>query len=253
MNATILHFSGTGNSRLLARSVEARIPGSLAAPLSQASRAEKGYMDSGLIGIAYPVHFLQAPRIVKAYVKALDFTGKRVFLLASSGGAVGDALGQVADIVHENGGKVSATLHLPMADNSVALRTPCEEQRLRFAAIPGKLDELVASLDTGYGTEHLSRRRANWYRLYGGTIRLGMDIAYGWRSRKVDRERCNGCGACSRACPAGNVSLESGKAAIGDRCGECFGCLHACPVFAIRFGRLRIDAATRYTAPAGPL
>ena len=44
-------------------------------------------------------------------------------------------------------------------------------------------------------------------------------------------QKCNGCGACVRACPPGIVGLVSSKAAIiYDFCQQCGECFEACPV-----------------------
>jgi len=47
----------------------------------------------------------------------------------------------------------------------------------------------------------------------------------------VDAYRCNGCGACVRACPPGVIGLVKGKAAIIlDLCQQCGECFETCPV-----------------------
>ncbi len=47
----------------------------------------------------------------------------------------------------------------------------------------------------------------------------------------IDAFRCNGCGACVRACPPGVIGLVKGKAAIIlDLCQQCGECFEACPV-----------------------
>ena len=47
----------------------------------------------------------------------------------------------------------------------------------------------------------------------------------------IDAFRCNGCGACVRACPPGIMGLVAGKAVIVyDLCQQCGQCKEACPV-----------------------
>jgi uncharacterized Fe-S center protein len=51
---------------------------------------------------------------------------------------------------------------------------------------------------------------------------------------QVDREKCQGCGMCTRSCPQGSVFLKEGKAGIdADRCIGCGECWVACPTDAI--------------------
>ena len=53
----------------------------------------------------------------------------------------------------------------------------------------------------------------------------------------VDSEKCMGCGACAKVCPAGCIALEGGKAVrnaqAGCGCHACLACMHACPAHAI--------------------
>lgn len=54
---------------------------------------------------------------------------------------------------------------------------------------------------------------------------------------QIDKEKCNGCGACARACHEGAIGMENGKAVLlrDDYCDGLGDCLPACPTGAIRF------------------
>ena len=54
---------------------------------------------------------------------------------------------------------------------------------------------------------------------------------------KIDRERCNGCGACAAACHEGAIEMQDGKAMLTreDYCDGLGDCLPACPTGAISF------------------
>ena len=54
---------------------------------------------------------------------------------------------------------------------------------------------------------------------------------------QIDEERCNGCGACARACHEGAIGMVNGKARLlrDDYCDGLGDCLPACPVDAIHF------------------
>lgn len=54
---------------------------------------------------------------------------------------------------------------------------------------------------------------------------------------EINREKCNGCGACAAACHEGAIGMVGGKAKLlrDDYCDGLGDCLPACPTGAIRF------------------
>lgn len=54
---------------------------------------------------------------------------------------------------------------------------------------------------------------------------------------KIDEEKCNGCGACARACHEGAIEMIKGKAKLTreDYCDGLGDCLPSCPTNAISF------------------
>ena len=54
---------------------------------------------------------------------------------------------------------------------------------------------------------------------------------------EIDREKCNGCGACAAACHEGAIGMVDGKAQLlrDDYCDGLGDCLPACPTGAITF------------------
>ena len=54
---------------------------------------------------------------------------------------------------------------------------------------------------------------------------------------KIDKEKCNGCGACAAACHEGAIAMTGGKARLvrEDYCDGLGDCLPACPTGAISF------------------
>ncbi len=54
---------------------------------------------------------------------------------------------------------------------------------------------------------------------------------------QIDKEKCNGCGACAKACHEGAIGMVHGKAVLlrDDYCDGLGDCLPACPTGAISF------------------
>jgi ferredoxin len=67
----------------------------------------------------------------------------------------------------------------------------------------------------------------DWRGLY--TAHVG-----GERMLRIRKEFCVGCGACTRVCPTGAISLEAGTAEIDQaKCTLCYSCIQTCPRGAI--------------------
>ena len=66
---------------------------------------------------------------------------------------------------------------------------------------------------------------------------------------KIDRDKCNGCGACADACHEGAIEMINGKAVLTreDYCDGLGDCLPACPAGAITF---EIREAPQYNEDA---
>ena len=66
---------------------------------------------------------------------------------------------------------------------------------------------------------------------------------------QIDKEKCNGCGACAKACHEGAIGMVDGKAALlrDDYCDGLGDCLPACPTGAISF---TVREAAAYDAAA---
>ena len=54
---------------------------------------------------------------------------------------------------------------------------------------------------------------------------------------EIDRDKCNGCGLCAKACKEAAIAIQDGKAVLlrDDYCDGLGNCLPACPMGAIRF------------------
>lgn len=70
----------------------------------------------------------------------------------------------------------------------------------------------------------------------------------------IDREKCDGCGLCVKACHEGALSIVDGKAAVTrlDSCDGFGDCLPACPMNAISIMKKEEELRTIPSAPPCP-
>ena len=70
----------------------------------------------------------------------------------------------------------------------------------------------------------------------------------------IDQDKCNGCGACARACHEGAIDMVDGKAKLMREhyCDGLGDCLPACPTGAITFEEREAPAYDEAAVPARP-
>ena len=68
---------------------------------------------------------------------------------------------------------------------------------------------------------------------------------------EIDREKCNGCGACANACQEGAIGMVDGKAVLlrDDYCDGLGNCLPHCPTNAITLWSGRPPRLTKKLLP----
>lgn len=72
---------------------------------------------------------------------------------------------------------------------------------------------------------------------------------------EIDREKCNGCGLCAKACHEGAIGMVDGKAKLlrDDYCDGLGDCLPACPTGAISFTEREAQAYNEAAVQASSL
>lgn len=63
----------------------------------------------------------------------------------------------------------------------------------------------------------------------------------------IDKEKCIGCGACTKDCPAFSIKLNNGKAEMNGSCIECGHCYSICPVNAVDMTNYDTSVVTEIT------
>lgn len=258
MRIGVVYFSGTGSTWHIARRyAQALLERGKQAELLRLEELmhEDGYASLegyDLLGIGYPIHAWNAPRLVVEFIKRLPRSkGQPVFLFVTAGSMVGRAFDWARDLLMGHG---YAVLHEARyyVGNDLLLaactgRTVDGELSKRFAWLDMDVREAVAELLAG--TERhvysnsaldffLSHLLWRFYLLGCGQVHKYFHVA----------DTCDLCGLCAQACPTGNICLTDSRVTFGRACTLCLRCLNICPRRAIRLGRLT-KGAERYLAP----
>ena len=225
----IIYFSGTGNSYSVAKKLAAVI-GDEAVPLIHLAEKTGGcdLTKESRIGIVFPVYYGDVPKPVEDFFKTVKLSQYTYFYgIATCGGWYGNSWHHLRGILKSRGcdlryGKVSF-----MIANSTATRK--KNVSYDFKKLDGE-SELIREVARAVERKHIDYSLTK-SSLLGSLTSSDFVKNIGMKRFKVsvDETACIGCGLCVRICPAHNLELKYGKAAVGDHCAYCMACVHNCP------------------------
>ncbi len=116
--AEIYYFSGTGNSLSVAEDIAQKIGANLI-PIASLIDKKSVKPTADVVGIIFPVYYMEPPMIVEKFVKRLEgLHGKYIFAICTYGGGTGISLRMLNRYIHSSGGVLSAAFGVQMPQNA---------------------------------------------------------------------------------------------------------------------------------------
>jgi MinD superfamily P-loop ATPase len=236
MSTTIYYFSGTGNSFKVAKDLNSQLGDSNLVRISKKNLAITQDILSEKIGIVYPIYFSGIPAMVKRFLEDLQVNKDTyIFTVATFGGSMEISFDQIDDILSKKGSHISASFKIAMPGsyqilydvNSEEKQTKLfnneKEQILKISASINKneIDNLNGKVK--------GIKKALCELIYSAFKPYTKDKNF-WTT-----EKCNGCGTCSKVCPASNIEMLNGKPQWKHQCEACMACMQWCPQKSIQY------------------
>ena len=239
MDVTLIHFSQTGNTRKVAKTMaEAfREAGHVARTVSLKDATPQAATTCDLLGVGTPCFSSQAPTPVKAFLRSLPpLDDRRAFVFATSGGAPGRVLYDLTRLLRSKGADVVGGV---LARGQLNHPVPCLTGR--FPDRPDADDLAHAWRFAAAVAEHVSADRPGPVaesrpdtfepkgRFYNVVASLSTDafLRLALPEPRLDPARCDQCRWCVHECPMHNITLEP-YPVLGHRCIRCYRCLTGC-------------------------
>lgn len=236
----IYYFSGTGNSRYIAKHMATLTHDALVSitdpHLSPTSDA--------CIGLVFPVHAWSAPRIMETFLttqlpQLIQHETPYIYMICTCGDDIGKTHNIVAKLLQQSGRDLAAAFSLIMPDSYIGLPgfdVNSDEVELRkvqesLKLLPTIAEKILKRVHTTVvkpGPFPWTKSyilRPLFYRYFAG-VRLFHTT-----------EKCTGCGKCKRICPLHNISISDKRPVWGNNCANCLACYHICPHRAIEYGK----------------
>lgn len=251
MKTIIYYFTGTGNTLALARDLADELGDTTLIPLRQAIYYGGFAPEADAVGIAFPVHFLDMPALVRQFVFNILFSGNPyIFGLATCGERPGGALFLLQELLLEKGYTLSAGWALVMPENYIGpvdLMGDAPRREEKFAQAKSRIPEIAAAIRE----RRVSVPEGNNSVLLkiGGRITSTLATSvYNTPGRLHATAACNRCGTCARICPTRNITVAKDGVSWGSDCTQCYACIHWCPTGAVEIGG-RTAGKPRYHHP----
>ncbi|MEL7610377.1 MAG: EFR1 family ferrodoxin [Bacillota bacterium] len=232
----IYYFSGTGNSRWVARQLAAQTGDEAVdiVPLMKDGPCSVSASDAGRVGLVFPIYGWAAPQIVMRFARSIRLApGAYAFAVCTCGGHAGlgmEKLGKVFPFV--------GAWSIPMPNNYLLMgydvNAP-DVQKAKVAAAKRRIPEIAAAVCAKKPVIDVARGGSAWLK----TACFNPFFNAFGRSTKpfFADDSCTGCGLCEKDCPHGAIRMEGGKPRwVRKHCIQCARCINLCPAKAIQYG-----------------
>lgn len=235
----ILYFSGTGNSKYIAKKMQSALGDEIVDLNDKIKRGDHSQIDikDRLIFVT-PTYGWRVPRIVSDFVEATPFSGeKKAWFVMDCGGEIGNAQKYILKLCADKGFEYMGVKGIVMPENYIALFGAPNEERAK-EIINNAEPHVQEAIDVISKGERFAKPRCNLYDRTMSSFVNDLFFKYVVKSDKFTvSDKCIGCGKCARLCPLNNVKIENGKPVWGKNCTHCMACICHCPTEAIEYGK----------------
>lgn len=243
MNTTIYYFSGTGNSLKVAKDLSDQLDAKII-KISHKNMFHCEDTQSDVIGFVFPVYFVGIPIMLKNFLENLQMNKKAyVFAIATYGGNIGGPFKEINRILHQKNMALSAefTILMPgnnilMPDNELFYDIVSEETQTKLLeAVPMQIQSIASAVKEKQKVRYKVGMLMNVLSkpLSSALFKPQEKDKFFWTD-----ERCNGCGICSKVCPANNIVMKDGKPTWEHQCEACVACIQWCPQRSLQYKKV---------------
>lgn len=235
----VIYFSGTGNSRHLARIAAEELKHELvdAGEYIKENKTADFESEEPWIFVC-PVYGWQMPHIFSKFIRESVFKGNRAaYFILNCGSDMGCAGEKLNTLCIEKGFRYKGTAEILMPENYIALfRAPDESEAKKIISnAEAKVKLLTKYILNKESFPNISTNLID--KCKSGVVNTFFYKFIIKAKPFYVTDKCISCGACEKACVLNNISMLDGKPKWGNNCTHCMACICGCPEEAIEYGR----------------
>jgi ferredoxin len=233
----ILYFSGTGNSKYVAKAIHSVTGGELVSinQLIKSRKAEPLISQTPFVFVC-PSYAARPPKVVEKFIKESSFEGnKNIYFVMTAGETVGSSEKYIKKLCLEKDFIYMGLGAIAMPENYITLYTAPDKETSKNIierAVP-KIKEIAEDILKGNILQPDSSMTKNPMM---STIINPIFYKFIVNARGFHvTDKCVSCRKCENICPLNNVKIVNGKPEWGKDCTHCMACICGCPKEAIEY------------------
>ena len=230
----ILSFSGTGNSKYVAKRIADALGDEIVNLNDRIKAGDTSPVETGeRVIIVTPTYAWRIPRVVRDWLLKTELRGaKQAWFVMTCGSEIGNADKYNRDLCAEKAISCMGTAQIVMPENYIAMFSAPHADKARqiVAKAEPSIDRAIAAIQRN---QPFAPTRNNLYdRFMSGPVNPIFYKFFVKANAFTASSACISCGQCAKRCPMNNVAPVWGK-----NCTHCMACICYCPVSAIEYGK----------------
>ena len=244
----ILFFSGTGNSKYVAKRIADALGDALVNLNDRIKASDTSPVETGeRVIIVTPTYAWRIPRVVRDWLRKTELRGaKQAWFVMTCGSEIGNADKYNRALCGEKGLACMGTAQIVMPENYIVMFDAPQADKARriVAGAEPDIDRAIAEIKE---SRAFAPTRRNLYdRFMSGPVNPVFYACFVKAKAFTVSEACVDCGQCARRCPTNSITLRGGKPVWGKDCTHCMACICYCPAEAIEYGKKSLGKPRYY-------
>lgn len=241
-NGAVIFFSGTGNTKYVARLFKERFKKeNIEIDIIDIQKTEKLNKEYDFYIFGGPIHAEMVPKILTDWIiKNIPNEHKKCIVYHTlAGDKHSPSRIYLAKLLNKKGLDVVINTSIQMPNNYYHrfFKRETDEEILNVLKLaPNRVDEIVKDFLTDNRSDIDYKKSTTMFKIvYNGFLVYAKK--YAKRNFSLDEKKCINCKICEIECPTKNISMNDKKIEFYNKCIGCEKCIHRCPTNAILFGK----------------